>query len=193
MIWLADLVSRFVTDPDDLAAAEILLVDVNQGRSSPASSFLQLCRLVGESAADNAELLTALEAVPDVSTLTLLGLLVIACFAAVRAEYSSRPDAQAAREKLAAQADNVLDAAGTLFGPVVHSWLIRLVGEAVVQISAIAATRAPLVRVETNLSLPSSLIAYDLYGDPQRGADLVERNRSRTPLIMPVVLEAVSS
>jgi hypothetical protein len=193
MDWLSDLVGRFVGDKDDQASADALLLKVAQGDEAGASAFLELCRLVGESAADAGDLLADLEGVSSRSRVASIGALVIACFASVRMDYRSRPDAQKGRDDLAAQADTVLDQAGEAFGPDLHSWLIRLVGVAVVQISAIAATRAPLVRVETNLSLPSSLIAYDLYGDPSRGAELVERNRVRTPLVMPIALEAVSS
>jgi hypothetical protein len=193
MDWLSDLVSRFVGDKDDRASAEALLLKVSDADEVGAAAFLELCRLVGESAADAGDLLASLDGASSRSLIASLGALVIACFAAVRMDYPSRQDAQKGRDDLAARADAVLDRAGAAFGPNLHSWLIRLVGVAVVQISAVAATRAPLVRVETNLSLPSSLIAYDLYGDPSRGAELMERNRVRTPLVMPIVLEAVSS
>ncbi len=192
MSWLDDLVSRFVADVDDLALAQQSSATIAGGGEAAATAHLELCRLVGESATDTAGLMLALDGVGE-GVLDRLSALVIACFAAVRADYRARSDAQAARAALSARADGVIDAAGVAYGADVHAWLLRLVGESVVQISAIAASRAPLVRVETCLSLPSSLIAYDLYGDPARGEELVARNRTGTPMVMPVVLEALAS
>ncbi|WP_052194632.1 hypothetical protein [Aureimonas altamirensis] len=192
MDWLSDLIERFVVDPDDRALAAVRL-RTSQGRgASAAEAYLQLCRLVGESAVDTQGLMKALSGFERAGTLDRVGSLVIASFAAVRAAYPTRPEAQAARSALADFADAVIDDAGAQFGSSVHQWLVRLVGEAIVQVSTIAANRAPLVRVETGLSLPSSLLAYDLYEQPERGAELVERSRTSTPLLMPVTFEAVA-
>ncbi len=193
MDWLDDLIARFITEPDDLTIAQGLALTVRSGGDGAALAYLDVCRQLGESANDSAGLIAALAEFDGPSVIDRLGMLVVACFATVRSDYAARPDAQAARVALSAQADAVIDDAGALYGAEVHSWLIRLVGEAVLQISAIAATRAPLVRLETGLSLPSSLLAYDLYGDPARGAELVYRNRTGTPQLMPVILEALAS
>lgn len=193
MSWLDDLIARFIGDADDLAIAQALALTVRSGGSDAASAYLDVCRQLGESADDSAGLVAALNDVDAPDVIDRLGRLVIACFATVKADYAARPDAQAARVALSAQADGVIDDAGALYGAEVHRWLIRLVGEAVGQISAIVADRAPLVRVETGLSLPSSLLAYDLYGEPDRGAELVERNRSGTPMVMPVIFEALAN
>ncbi|MEW6121653.1 MAG: hypothetical protein AB1698_03510 [Pseudomonadota bacterium] len=191
--FLDDLVARFVADADDLAQAQRLAVTLAGGGEAGARAYLDLCRLVGESASDTAGLLAALDDLADAPVIDHIGALVIACFAAVRADYAARQDAQAARNTLAARAGAVFDPAGEAFGADMLSFLVRLSGEAAIQISAVAATRAPLVRVETGLSLPSSLLAYDLYGDPARGEELVARNRSATPLVMPIALEALAS
>lgn len=193
MDWLDDLIARFIGDADDLTIAQALALTVRSGGDGAAAAYLDACRQLGESADDSAGLIAALAEVEAPGTIGRLGMLVVACFAAVRADYAARPDAQAARVALSMQADAVTDDAGALYGAEVHRWLIRLVGEAVLQISAIAANRAPLVRVETGLSLPSSLLAYDLYGDPERGAELVDRNRTGTPMVMPVIFEALAS
>ncbi|GGF56753.1 hypothetical protein GCM10007301_15550 [Azorhizobium oxalatiphilum] len=191
MSWLDDLVARFVSDADDIALAQAAAATVAGGGELGALAHLELCRLVGESTTDTRGLLRALD---DVSggTRDLISALVIACFATVRAGYPARQDAQEARTALTARADGVLDAAGAAYGAEVHAWLIRLVGETTVQISAIAATLAPVVRVETGISLPSSLIAFDLYGDPALANDLVGRNRTGTAMLMPVRLEALA-
>lgn len=191
--FLDDLVARFVSDADDLAQAQRLSVALAGGGEAGARAYLDLCRLVGESADDTGGLMSALDDLAGAPVLEGIGALVVACFAAVRADYGARQDAQAARSALAVRAGGVFDAAGEAFGADMLSFLVRLSGEAAVQISALAASRAPLVRVETGLSLPSSLLAYDLYGDPERGAELVARNRAATPLVMPVALEALAT
>lgn len=193
MTWLDDLVTRFVTDAEDAARAQRLAATVAGGGADAAAAYLDLARLVGESATDTAGLLAALDDLEDAAVIDRLGIFLVACFAVVRADYAARQDAQAARAALSARADAVIDDAGVAFGADLHAWLVRLAGETVVQISALAASRAPLVRVETGLSLPSSLLAYDLYGDPERGAELVARNRAATPLVMPIALEALGS
>jgi prophage DNA circulation protein len=63
---------------------------------------------------------------------------------------------------------------------------------ATLHLSQTAAERAPAVRVETGVSLPSTLLAYDLYGDAGRAEALVDRNRVATSLVMPVSFEAVA-
>lgn len=192
MDWLNDLVDRFILDADDATLARRSILGINQGGALGATAFLESCRMVGEAAADAAALILAMDAItaPDVSA--AVGTLVIRTFASVRVDYPSRQDAQAARSSLSAAADAVYDVTGALYGADIMAWLVRLVGIAIVEISAIAAARAPLVRVETGISLPSSLLAFDLYGDPDRGRELVVRNRTGTPFIMPAVLEALA-
>lgn len=190
MEWLNALVDRFILDRDDATLARRSILAVASGGVAGATAFLESCRMIGEAAADPAELIEALDA--QLVDVDAIGSLVIRTFASVRVTYPSRQDAQAARASLSVAADAVYDVAGSQYGPIVMAWLVRLVGIAIVEISALAAARAPLVRVETGLSLPSSLIAYDLYGDPERGREIVLRNRAATPFILPVVLEALA-
>ncbi|QDM27003.1 hypothetical protein FNL56_13435 [Tardiphaga sp. vice304] len=51
---------------------------------------------------------------------------------------------------------------------------------------------APVITVETNLSLPSLALAWRLYQDPQRSIELVARNRVVHPSFMPVAFEALA-
>lgn len=191
MDWLADLIDRFLTDADDLARARRLLLAITPAGTDGATAYLGACRLLGEAAADSAGLIAALDDGGQ-DPVDRVGQLVVACFASVRAEYPARPDALAARAVLAARAERDTDAIGAAFGHQVHGWVTGLVGTSIEQVSAVAASRAPLVRVEIGLSLPASLIAWDLYGDPNRDGELVERNRSGTAMVMPVIIEAVA-
>ncbi len=42
-----------------------------------------------------------------------------------------------------------------------------------------------------DLDRTSSLLAWDLYGDPARGEEIAERNRTGTAMLMPVAFEAL--
>lgn len=192
MQWLSVLIERFLTSPSDLRLAQKHLAALPSGGDAGGRAALEACRLLGEAAADSAGLIDALDSVEGPLPLDLLGMAVVHSFAAVKAPYPARPDAQAARARLVARAQLAVEAAGDAFGFEVHGWLSRLTGEAAVQISRIAAARAPLVRVETGFSLPAHLIAYDLYGDPARDSELVARARCATPMLMPVSFEALA-
>lgn len=111
--------------------------------------------------------------------------------ALVRAEPVARPDARMAREAFAAAITETVVGAGLHLGDAVAAWLSAMTGEAALNLSRRAATLAPIVRVETALSLPASRLAYDLYGDAGRAAELVDRNRAATPAMMPTRIEAL--
>ncbi|MBZ8133221.1 hypothetical protein [Afifella sp. IM 167] len=192
MDWLIDLIDRFVTDADDATLARREALAIEEGSETAAGGFLEACRILGEAADDPVQLIDALDLLASGTVAEETGRLVIRCFAAIRADYASRQDAQAARSALSSAADRVYEPAGLAFGAEVHAFLVRLAGEAVTQISAIAATRAPVVRVETGISLPSTLAAFDLYGDAARAEEIVARNRIGTALVMPVVFEALA-
>lgn len=191
--FLAALSADLLPDGDDRQAADALIAAIPSGGETGCIAALRLARLIGEAAEPTAVLEAADRMMPEASdAVTVAVRLLIACFATVRADYPARQDAAAARSRLGARADAsypVLSNAGaeTL------DWLVRLVGEAVSHLSAVAASRVPLVRVETGISLPSTLAAYDLYGDATRAGEIVARNRSATPMIMPSAFEAAAS
>lgn len=112
--------------------------------------------------------------------------------AAVRDVYPARQDASTARERLAAYASPVLDVLGEYAGAEPLAWLAEMTGQASLELSRKSATQAPLVRVETGVSLTSVRAAYELYGDANRATELVERNRVATPAFMPVRFEALA-
>ena len=186
--WLSALASLLLSGEDDQAQMQRYLAVLATG---DATGFLQACKLLGE-AADPVELVDAIGTLADDDALALVGALVMHAFAAVRMDYRSRQDASAARAVLAAKAQAAYQQIGTSFGYEVLDWTVRLIGAAVVELSAIAARRAPIVRVETGQSLPSALLAFDLYGDPSRGQEVADRNRSGTSMIMPVRFEALA-
>lgn len=115
-----------------------------------------------------------------------------AAVATLRRAFPARQDAQAARSTLSAAAGPVIETAGGVLGDAAGDALAGVIGAAVQSLTRIAADRSPLVRVETGVSLPSVVLAYRLYGDPERSIELVARNRVATPAAMPVVIEAVA-
>ena len=123
----------------------------------------------------------------DAERMAMAGALAVAI---VRVNYAARRDARTAREAFSATVAPVLETAGA-FSAEAWSWLSAATGEAALALSRTAADRAPLVRVETGVSLPSTVLAHRLYGDPNRASELVERNRVSTPVLMPTILEAV--
>lgn len=187
--WILDLAARLLSEADDVAQARRLGLAMAQPGDAGASAFLDLCRLVGEASEPYAAI-AALDTAETEAGI-VVGALVVHGFAAVRGVYRSQPDARAARDALSARAEASYPLIGEALGTDALDFAVRLVGEAVVQISRLPASMVPVVRVETAISLPSSLLAYDLYGDPARGEELVARNKSGTPLLMPVAIEAL--
>lgn len=185
------LVATLLPDGDDRLRADALLPGLAMGGVNAVRAALDLARLIGEAAA-SAEAVAAVADATDDDALDAAARLVILCFALIRDDYPSRQDATAARALLTGAADRaypVLSPAGAD----ALDWLVRLVGQTVVHLSEIAASRVPLVRVETGVSLPSTLAAYDLYGNAQRAGEIVRRNRLGTPMILPTGFEALAS
>lgn len=190
---LATLAADLLTDRDDRLAADALASRMAVGGTSGARAALDFARLIGE-AGDPAATLAALDrlALDATSDAALaVAAIVIACFATIRADYPSRQDATAAREAMSTRAQALYPALDPA-GAVVMDWCVRLVGETVTHLSAVAATRVPVVRVETGVPLPSTLVAWDLYGDASRAGEIVQRNRLATPMILPTAFEATA-
>ncbi len=104
--------------------------------------------------------------------------------------YPARQDAAAARSMLAETSAPVLIDVGA-FGAPALDWLSGLTGEVALALSRTDADRAPLVRVETGVSLSAIRAAYELYGDANRAGELIARNRVATAAYMPAAFEAL--
>lgn len=110
----------------------------------------------------------------------------------IRDSYAARQDAAAARGLLSAAAAPVLADIGSLGAPALD-WLSGLTGEVALALSRGDADRTPLVRVETGISLSAIRAAFELYGDANRDAELVARNRVATAVFMPAAFEALAT
>lgn len=107
--------------------------------------------------------------------------------------YASRPDAVRARSVLSLMVDYYAEAIGDKLGFSILSEFLMLTGNVSEELSRIAASQVPLVCVEVGVALPSTLLAYRLYEDPERAFELTSRNKVATPAYMPVKFEALSS
>ena len=197
--WLSDLVAELVHDELDrrdgekrLAAAAVLAAEEFAGE------VLSLIRIIVESvdapaAFDrmSAPQADEVETGDAVAVLLAVGLAV----AGVKVAWPSRPMARAARTRIAAAGEAGLAAVSGMGGEGadLYAWLSNLVSVSVRVVSEIAANAVPVVRVATKLSLPSSVLAYQLYGDASRAQGLVEIAGSATPLLMPASFEALAS
>lgn len=195
-ILLGVLADELIDDTDDRRAADRLAGATSSGGEAGMRAALDLAKLIGE-AGDPAATLVALDRVMAAGdfgddALSIVASTVVACFATVRGDYPARQDATAARTALSARAEFAYPLVGGA-GAEVLDFVVSLVGDAVLALSALAASRVPVVRVETGISLPSTLIAWDLYGAAGRAAEIVQRNRIATPLVMPAAFEALGS
>ncbi len=112
--------------------------------------------------------------------------------ATAQVEYSDRPSALAAKAALSDRAGPTLERVARLAGQAPWRLLSRAVEQSAAHLSRRSLDLRPVVLVTTARSLPATALAWSLYGDPSRAADLVSRNRVGTPAFMPVRFEALA-
>lgn len=198
LAWLADLAATIVTDVDDLS-------DVTQ-RIAAASALdaeafaaegLALTRIVAESVTTPAEFDRIVapaaatgETAQAFAILVAIGVAIAGC----RAEWPSRPAARRARSRVSSSGDLGAAAAGTLGGDGadLYAWLTAVTAISCRLISDIAADAAPVIKIKTGISLPSTVLAYQIYGDATRAGAMVDMAGSATPMVMPTMFDAIA-
>lgn len=196
--WLATLAGSLVADDLD---AEDLATRLAAAPAMEEEAFaleaLSIMRVIAESI-DLPSGFDAL-ALPVVAGDTLAAATILLAFglsvAAPRVSWISRPQARAARSRIAMHGEGALRYV-SVKGPVavdLFSYLSRLIEIAVLIVSDQAANAVPIVRAETNISMPSTVLAYHLYGDAARAQGLVDIARSTTPMLMPITFDALES
>lgn len=198
--WLSDLSAAIITDADDLAdTASRIAAASGLDASGFASETLDLMRIIAESVMDTAgfDRIVVPDTVADGEARDAMVILVALGLAVSvgRVGWRARPMARKARSRVAAAGDDgmaVISAMGG-DGADFYSWLSSVVEIACRLISDIAANAVPIVKVQTGLSQPSTVLAYQLYGDAARAADLVDVAGSATPLVMPTLFDALAS
>jgi hypothetical protein len=195
--WISARFGDIVTDSDDLDDAADRVAEAEAlDAAAFAAEIVDLTRILGESVRTAAHY-QALTLTPDFTEDTAeQAVSVLACIAMAlgvgRVDWPSRPQARAARARLVTKAQAAYAVSGAL-GADLHSWLMDLVGLAVRLVSDIAANAAPVVRIEAGFSLPSTVAAYQLYGDANRASGLVDVAGAGTPLVMPTKFDALAS
>ena len=115
-----------------------------------------------------------------------------AFLAEARTDFADRQSATAARARIGAAMDGATDRVAASLGPAALDVLGPAARRASADLVTEAATLQPIARVKSAKSMPSTALAWALYQDPTRAADLVARNRSGTSLFMPTTFEALT-
>lgn len=194
---LSVLAAGIVSDEDD---ADDIAGRVASMPSLAASDFatetLSIMRVIAESVEEPADF-DLIASVSDFTGETLSAWLVVSAFglaiAGCRIAWPSRPAARSARAQIAEAGRLALaevSAKGGA-GADLYGWLQSVIAVACRYVSDIAANAAPLVRVETAISLPSTVLAYQLYGDATRAGGLVDVAKASTPMVMPSAFDAI--
>ncbi len=194
--WLATISTEVVTDTEDQTdiAARIAVADV-LGAAEFAAESVDLVRIIAESVRDVQGFENFVIA-DDIDAETRSALVLLAAIgqalAIGRVAWPSRPSARTARAALGSIAEEAYAVAATIDADL-YSWLRSLVQVAIRLVSEIAANSTPMVQVMAGLSLPSTVLAYQLYGDATRAAQLVDLAGSATPMLMPTRFDALAS
>lgn len=197
--WLSNLAGTLVTDALDAQdlANRLSGAPALEGAAF-ASEVLSIMRVIAESVSEPSGFdAIAMPTAEDPETLAAAGILVVfgLSIAAPRISWISRPQARAARSRIASHGDTALAGISARGAEMVdlYRYLARIIEIAVLIVSEQAANAVPIVRVETGISLPSTVIAYHLYGDAARAQGVVDIARSTTPMLMPVGFEALEN
>ncbi|MFK0330709.1 hypothetical protein ACIQUB_06255 [Rhizobium sp. NPDC090275] len=197
--WLADLSAAIVVDNEDATDLALRIAEAPDldAESFATEAFLMM-RVIAESVDSPADFdrlaqsVAATGATGDaIAIMSSMALAVAGC----RPSWPSRPAARRARARVSAAGDRGVDAMTQLGadGADLYAWLTAITAISCRIISDLAADAAPIVKASTGVSLPSTVLAYQLYGDANRAGGLVDIAGSGTPLVMPTVFDALAS
>lgn len=190
------------TSVDDVAAALsgslIAARDVARLASRPDAAAAAWIAAAGAMAASQ----SSATASPAVANASRLANAVAACAeAACLGEYavalsqglfSDRASALNAKSKIADAAGDALERIASACGREIWEAVSAAIQHASDHLVARSLDLRPIVLVSTPLPMPATVLAWALYGDPQRADELVDRNRAPTPAFMPTRFEALA-
>ncbi|WP_375455655.1 hypothetical protein [uncultured Methylobacterium sp.] len=115
-----------------------------------------------------------------------------AFLAEARSGFADRPSATQARARIDTAMAGASDRIASTLGEGPLSILAGAARQCSTVLAAQATTLQPVSVVNAMRSFPSGALAWSLYADPTRAAELVRRNAVGTPLFMPATLEALT-
>lgn len=115
-----------------------------------------------------------------------------AFLAEARTDFADRQSAVAARARITAAMDGATDRIAGALGQAPLETLGTAARQSAAFLVAELSSLQPIARVRTARSLPATALAWALYRDPNRAAELVARNRTATPFFMATTLEALT-
>ncbi|MFD1328298.1 hypothetical protein [Mycoplana ramosa] len=194
LAWISAAAAEIVTDADDAADIAVRIDAADTlGVAAFAAETIDLVRIIGESVRDGRGF--AALALPETAGETRDALALLSAIgqalAIGRVAWPSRPAARAARTRLGNAAELAYAIAARLDAGL-YAWLRALMQVAIRLVSEIAANSTPMARVTTNTSLPSTALAYQLYGDATRAGQLIDTAGSATPMLMPGSFDALA-
>ena len=119
-------------------------------------------------------------------------LLGAAFVAEARTSIDERSDAIAARKRIDDALQGALDRISDAIGDRAAETLASAAAQASRRLADRAASLRPTVRVTLTRAYPSCAVAWRLYGDPNRGEELLRRSACGTPMFMPTEFDALA-
>lgn len=109
-----------------------------------------------------------------------------------RTDFGDRQAASAARDRITAALEGAVDQVAAALGQPAAFVLTTAANQTCAHLVDLSGSLQPLIRVQAARSFPSTALAWSLYADPTRAAELVARNRVGTPFHMPASFEALA-
>lgn len=194
--WITAIAAEIVTDAEDAADIPARVAAASAlDAIAFAGEAIDLVRIVAENVGEArgyAALTLPAGAVGDTSDVLVLLVAIGQALAIGRVAWASRPAARNARARLGAIAEQAYAIAAKISADL-YAWLRGLVQVAIRLVSEIAANSTPMVRVNSPVSLASTALAFQLYGDANRAGQLVDIAGSATPMLMPTGFDALAS
>ncbi len=106
--------------------------------------------------------------------------------------FTDRPSALSAKQALSNAATGAVERIARVSGADVWEAITTAVERASDHLADRSLDLRPVVLVTTPQTMSASAMAWALYGETQRAAELVDRNRVGTPAFMPTTIEALA-
>lgn len=194
----ADLVNRISgADPDYSARVFEMVRDLAAGMSGDAvvramTQVFNDSAPIDNTATTSPHVGVAIDNENEATRIIRVAALSAVAEAMVRVEFRARPEAISARANIAELFESELEqCSGAVLAPVAVA-LQEIRNAAIEYLSRSIIDLAPVVTVTANIPLPSLYWAWRLYQDPERGTELVSRNKVEHPSFFPNSFEALA-